>query len=176
MRWVVIILAVLAGIVLLLVVVGLLRPKGHVARTQAKYSHPPDSLWATLADFEHWGEWNPEVKSVTRLPERAGHTMLKVIGTWGEAPTEITVWDPPRRLETQMDAGAFRGGWTYELAVSPEGGTVLTVTERGEVDNPVFRAMMMFHDNHATMLAFHRALAGRLRETVEPVPVAITGQ
>jgi len=175
MRWVLIIGGVLAGLIVLVVVVGMLRPKGHVASTRARFTHSPDELWATLTDFEHWSEWNPEVKSVQRLPEQNGRTMLDVVGSWGAAATELTVWDPPRRLETQMNAGGFRGAWTYDLAPAPGGGTILTVTERGEVDNPLFRAMMIFHDNHATMIGFHHALAARFGESVEPVKLETAG-
>jgi uncharacterized protein YndB with AHSA1/START domain len=173
MRWVLIVGGLLAGMVVLVVVVGMLRPKGHVARTQAKYRHTPEEVWTTLTDFAGWPEWNPEVKSVEKLDDRNGHPMLNVTGSWGVAPTELTVWDPPRRLETRMDAGSFGGGWTYELTADAAGGTVLTVTESGEVHNPVFRALMLFHDNHATMMAFHRALAARLGESVEPVKIEL---
>ena len=171
MRWALIIGGVLAGLMLLVVVVGMLRPKGHIASTRATFAHSPEELWATLSDFDHWAEWNPEVKSVERLPDRNGRTMLNVVGSWGAAATELAIWDPPFRLESRMNAGGFRGSWTYHLAPSPDGGTVLTVTERGEVDNPIFRTMMILRDNHATMIGFHRAIAARLGESVAPVKV-----
>jgi hypothetical protein len=28
---------------------------------------PPDRVWATMTDFEHWPEWNPTVLSIGRL-------------------------------------------------------------------------------------------------------------
>jgi uncharacterized protein YndB with AHSA1/START domain len=171
MRWVLIVAALVVGVAVLFLVVGLLRPSRHVASTRATYAQPPDVVWATLSDFARWAEWNPEVKSVERLPDRNGHAMLNVVGSWGAAPTELLVVEPPVRLHTAMDAGSFRGGWRYELAPAPGGGTLLTVTEEGEVLNPVFRAFMIFHDNHATMMAFHHALARRLGGSVEPVKV-----
>jgi uncharacterized protein YndB with AHSA1/START domain len=171
MRWAVIVLAVALALLVVVFAIGMTRPKGHVARTQAKYTGPPEAVWATLADFERWSEWNPEVKSVERLPDRNGHQWLNVVGTWGDAPTEITVWEPPTRLHTSMDAGSFRGGWSYDLSQTADGGTLLTVTEEGEVQNPIFRAFMLFHDNYATMTSFHRALATRLGEAVTPVKV-----
>ena len=169
MRWLLIVGAVVVGLIVAVVVVGLLRPAGHVAQTQATYAQPPAVVWAALTDFERWPEWNPDVQSVEPLPDRNGHKAMNVIGSWGAAPTELTVVEPPTRLETSMDAGDFSGRWRYELAPSPAGGTVLTVTEEGEVHNPLFRALMIFHDNYATMTAFHHALARRLGGTVEPV-------
>jgi uncharacterized protein YndB with AHSA1/START domain len=168
-RWLIIVAAALAALVAAALVVGMTRPAGHTASTRATYAQPPDVVWATLTDFERWAEWNPEVRTVEPLPDRNGHRALNVIGSWGEAPTELTVIEPPARLETSMDAGDFRGRWRYELEPAAEGGTVLTVTEEGEVLNPLFRALMIFHDNYATMTAFHHALARRLGGTVEPV-------
>ena len=167
MRWLMKGLAVLVALILLLFLYGLTRPEGHVASTQARYQAPPDVLWATLADFEKWPEWNPEVVSVAELPERNGHRVLDVVGSWGSAPTELAVVDPPRRLKTEMDAGDFAGSWSYELTAVPEGGTLLTVTEEGRVRSAFFRALMVFHDNYATMMDFHRALGSRLGESVE---------
>jgi hypothetical protein len=76
---------------------------------------------------------------------------------------------------TEVDGGAFRGRWTYELEPADDG-TRLTITEEGQVTNPLFRAFMMFHDNHATMFEYHRALGERLNvevvaETVEATAI-----
>jgi hypothetical protein len=168
MRWVLIIGAGLVGLALLLVVVGMMRPRGHTARTQATYAKTTDELWAVLADYDHWSQWNPGIKSVTPLPDRNGHRAINVEASWGVADTEITAWEPSKLLRTDMDAGAFRGSWTYELAPAGNNTTVLTITENGEVLNPLFRALMIFNDNHATMMAFHRGLAKRLGTNVEP--------
>jgi len=168
MRWVVIILAVVVGLVVLAVLIGMMRPKEHVAQTRARYAAPPERLWATITDAARWPEWNPEVKSVELLPDEGGRRRMNVVGSWGTAPTEVMVWEPPTRFATYMNAGGFRGSWSYELAATAEGGTSLMVTERGEVDNPVFRAMMIFMDKHATMMAFHQALAQRMQDSTVP--------
>ena len=75
MRWLLKGVAVLAALVLLMFLYGLTRPEGHVASTQARYSSAPDVLWATLADFGRWPEWNSEVVSVAELPERSGQLL-----------------------------------------------------------------------------------------------------
>jgi hypothetical protein len=90
-----------------------------------------------------------------------------ISGEWGNVPTELIVWDPPHRLGTAMDQGTFAGSWSWELVEVP-GGTLLVVTEAGEVRSPIFRAFMIFHDNAATMLAFHHALADRLAVQANP--------
>jgi hypothetical protein len=157
---------VIAGIFAALFLFGLTRPESHVASTRARYASAPDVVWSTISDVESWPEWNPEVRSVERMPERNGRPAVNIVGSWGEAPTELTVIEPPTRMRTEMDAGDFSGSWTYELAPAPEGGTLLTVTEEGRVGSPLFRALMIFHDNYATMMEFHRALGARLGEVV----------
>lgn len=161
-------LLLLVGAALFLI--GSLRAPGHSATTQAVYPVPQQEVWDTLTAFDRWGAWYPEVSRVTALPERAGYRRIVVTGEWGEVPTELTVWAPPHRLRTEMDQGTFSGSWTWELTPVPEG-TKVTVTEAGEVRSPFFRALMLFTDNAATMLAFHRAFAERLGVPIEPAVI-----
>jgi hypothetical protein len=42
----------------------------------------------------------------------------------------------------------FGGSWTYELAPDAGGRTTLTITEDGEVYNPIFRFMSRFVMGH----------------------------
>ena len=81
-----------------------------------------------------------------------------------EPPYEIVEQAPPSRLVTRVADGLPYGGtWTFELA--PEGGgTRLTITEHGEVYNPIFRVLARFVFGHAaTMEAYLEDLAARLR-------------
>ena len=171
MKWLLWIVAALLALAAIALVIGWLRPAGHVARTGAKYAAPPSEVWAVLTDFEAWGEWNPEITSMERLEDRDGRAAWLAKGGWGDLPTEIVRSEPPGdgsptgTLETFVDGGAFQGTWVYELTPSGSG-THLRITERGEVSNPLFRAMMIFHDDQASMRAFHETLAGRLGEEV----------
>ena len=168
MRWLLVALAGVCALALVVFAVGLSRPETHVARTRARYAVAPAVLWATLADVEGWAEWNPEVRSVERLPDWNGHPVVNIVGSWGAARTELTVVDPPARLRTEMDAGDFSGSWSYELEPTDDGGTLLTVTEEGRVGSAFLRALMLFHDEYASMTGFHRALGDRLGEAVKP--------
>ena len=177
MKWVLWSLAAVLALAVVALVIGWLRPAGHVARTQTEYAAPPVEMWTVLTDFAAWGEWNPEITSMERLEDRDGRAVWLAKGGWGDLPTEIVRSEPPGEgspsgaLETFVDGGAFQGTWVYELAPSGTG-TRMRITERGDVSNPVFRAMMIFHDDYASMRAFHEALATRLGEevTVEELP------
>lgn len=159
------------GVLLLLVglflLSGALRPPDHVARARATFDVPPERVWEVISDVESWPEWNPEVMRAERASDANGRQVWLVEGSWGVVPTALSAWEPPSLLQTSMDAGDFRGQWTYEI--DPDGsGTRLTLTEEGHVENFVFRAFMLFSDEHATMLAYLNALGLRLGVSVEP--------
>src|SRR5262249_18964758 len=60
------------------------------------------------------------------------------------------------RIDT--DELAFGGTWTYHIVPAGAAATDLTITEDGEVRNPIFRFMSRFvFGHHATMDAFLEA-------------------
>jgi hypothetical protein len=62
----------------------------------------------------------------------------------------------------------FGGTWTFELAPA-DGGTRLTITERGEVYNPIFRALGRFVFGHtATIDQYLRALGAAFGDALTP--------
>ena len=83
---------------------------------------------------------------------------------------------PPRRLVTRIaDQNLpYGGSWTYDL--TPDGsGTHLTITEHGEVYNPIFRFVSRFIMGHTSMMdGVLRALGTRHGETVVPEPAGNT--
>jgi hypothetical protein len=166
MKWLVLIVAVMVTLFALVYLIGLTRPTKHVARGRAMLQQSPQEVWDVLADFSKWPDWNSEIQRVEPRPESNGHPAWAITGRWGEMPTEVTASEPPRRLQTLVDAGSFRGWWTYEIEAA-DGGAQLTITEEGEVDNAFFRGLMILHDEHATMKSFVRALSRRLGREVE---------
>jgi len=167
MRWLLVVGIVAVSLVVVAAVAGAFLPATHVAVTRSRLTASPVDVFAALADWERWSEWHPEIRSVERLPDHDGNPVLMTRGSWGDVPTEIVESEPPRVLVTEVDGGGFRGRWTYRVEPA-DGGTELTITEEGVVSNPLFRAMIVFRDNHETMLAFHRALGQRLGEVITP--------
>lgn len=166
MKWLVLIGSALVLLVIVILVVGLFLPADHVATTRSRIDASPSDVWGQLADWEGWADWQPEITAVETRPDHDGRPVLLVTGGWGSMLLEVVESDEPRRMVTDVDGGAFRGRWTYEIERS-DGGSVLKITEEGTISNPLFRSMMLLHDNHATMLAFHRALGERLGVAVE---------
>lgn len=142
---------VLGALVLLIVVVGFALPVAHVATREARLAAPPDRVFAALRDVERFPGWRSDVTAVEVL---ATTPALR----WRERGDnditfEMETVDPPRRLVTRIVDRSlpFGGSWTYD--VSPqEGGTRLTITERGEVYNPLFRFMSRFVFGHTATI------------------------
>jgi hypothetical protein len=65
----------------------------------------------------------------------------------------------------------FGGSWTYEIRAAEDGGSVVVITEDGEVRNPIFRFVSRFLFGHtATLDGYLRALGRKFSEDVTPGP------
>ena len=170
MKWVLIVVGVLVALVVIMFVVGSFQPKSHEATATFRVGAPDSAVWREISAIEKSPEWVPDVRKVERLPDNAGRPSYQENFGGFEATTVIAVSEPPRRLVKEiLPTGPLYGSWTWELA--PDGAaTRLTITERGTIDNPLFRAMMMFNDNKKTMRGYASALGGRLGVEVVEIP------
>lgn len=171
MRWILTVLGVLAAVVLIVVVVGMLLPKEHTARTNATFNAAPDSIWRALTDVEAFPSWRGDVSRVELLPSSNGHRTWREIGKNGTITFEEVAAEPSRRLVSRIaDPNLpFGGSWTYDVARDANG-TRVTITENGIVHNPVFRFMSRYvFGHHATQEAFLRSLGQKVGHNVTPV-------
>ena len=176
MRWVLGIVGVLVAVILVVVIIGYLLPQNHVASVSARYAAPPDAIWSSLTDIQAFPQWRPGVVRVEPLPDENGQ------GGWREhqkhdaVSYRVVEADPPRRFVVRIaDKNLPYGGtWTYDVA--PDGaGTRLTITERGEVYNPIFRCISRFVIGYTgTMEGVLRALGSKHGETVTPESASAT--
>jgi uncharacterized protein YndB with AHSA1/START domain len=175
MRWVLGIVGILVALVLIVVVVGMLLPKSHVASASATYSAPPDSIWATLTDVRAFPTWRRDLKRVELLPDENGQLGWRETGSNGVIPFRVVESVRSQRLVTRIADPKlpFGGTWTYVL--TPAGtGTSLTITENGEIYNPIFRFVSRFVLGYtATMTGMLRAIGAKHGETVTPTPAAV---
>lgn len=159
-------LGVAAGCVVLLIVVvaavGLALPQDHVASRTVTLNRPIDDVWKAVTDVEGFPAWRPGVSNVEVLqkePRRWRET-----GKDGTLTLQVTESTPPTRLVTEIADRdlPFGGRWVYELKPVASG-TELTITEQGEVYNPIFRFVGRFVLGHtATIEAYLEALQQKL--------------
>lgn len=167
LKWALIVAGALVALILLVTVIGFLLPKGHVASARARYAQKPQAIWDIITNFEALPSWRSDVTSVERAPDSAGHPVWVEIGKNGRIPLAVEVLEPPRRMVTRIadDSLPFGGTWTFEIADS-EGGCTLTITENGEVYNPIFRFVSQFFiGHHATLEGYLRSLGTKFGES-----------
>jgi uncharacterized protein YndB with AHSA1/START domain len=163
-----IVVGVLVVGVLAVVAVGATLPKRHVAARRVTLPAGPGEVWAALTDVAAYPSWRPRVRGVEVLG--TGPLRWRETGRDGKITFELTEADEPRRLVTRItdESLPFGGSWTYRL--EPAGtGTTVTVTEHGEVRNPLFRFVSRYVMGHtATIDAYLTALGGRFGQPVTP--------
>jgi uncharacterized protein YndB with AHSA1/START domain len=171
MKWLLIVLGALVVLGIVAVAVGYSLPVKHTARRSATISAPDSAVWAVITDPGAFPGWRGKVASVELLPSVEGRQSWREKGSDGAITYEVMRAEPPRRLVTRIADRdlPFGGEWEYELA--PDGsGTRITITERGEVYNPIFRFVSRFLMGHtATIDDYLRALGRKFGQEVEPV-------
>ena len=122
MKWLVRILLSLIAIVGAVALIGYFLPVSHEASRSAEFSKPPEAVFALMADPNTYQSWwdGATVKSEVVESHAPDKVVTRVVG------------------ETQ-----FGGTWTIDIVPIPSGSRV-TITERGEIYNVVFRTLSKF--------------------------------
>ena len=166
MKWVLIVVGFLAGLVALAAVIGLLLPKEHKATKTLHLKRPPAEVWAAITGYGSMAQWRTNLARVERLPDRDGKQVWKEVTKDGwELPLAEEVVEPPRRLVRRIADPSlpFGGNWTYEIEPAADGCSI-TITENGEVSNPLFRLMSRLTDQSANIVQFLQSLAAKFGE------------
>ena len=171
--WILIALLVVGGLAVLVGVIaaiGAMLPRGHVATRSASYRQTPEAVFRTISDFAGAAAWRRDLERVELLESATGLPRFREHGRHGAITMEVLASEPARRLVVRIaDASLpFGGRWIYELEPSAEG-TRLTITEEGEVYNPIFRFMARYVFGHtATLEEYLRALGSEFGEEIDP--------
>ena len=170
MKWLMRIVIALVVIGAAVVLVGYALPEKHTASRTAHLSQPPERVWATMTDFAGYPSWRTDVETVEQLPPQDGKPAWREISHRGSRINyAVETWDPPRHLVVRITDRdlPFGGSWDYALAPSGTGGTI-TITEHGEIYNPVFRVMLRFMSKTGTIDSYLAALAAKLGDPHTP--------
>ncbi len=138
-------LAMLAVFVALVAAAGAMLPPDHVATRTTRLAASPDAVFATIADAGAYAAWRPSLSGVEMLPPIDGRARWIEASGRDRIAMEQVERQPPRRLVTRIADPdlPFRGTWTFELTPDADG-TRVTITERGEIRNPIFRVIARF--------------------------------
>lgn len=144
--------------------VALFLPVDHTASVSRAVAGTPEEVWAVITGVEQFTTWRTDIDRVERLEPREGWPVWREEGASGPLTFEVTGIEPARRLVTRIaDEGLpFGGTWMYEL--EPTGtGTLVTITENGEIYSPVYRFVSRFILGYeGTMTTYLDALEARM--------------
>jgi len=164
MRWLLAIIAVLVVLVGAVALVGMTLPQNHTASRSVHVNAPPDSLWQIITSVEQYPLWRKEVDSVQRV-EGAQLAWREVSGR-DRVSYEAEAMEKPSHFVSRItDKGLpFGGSWDYRIERDGTGSKV-TITENGEVYNPIFRFVSRYVMGHtATLDKYLAALAAKTGE------------
>ena len=169
MRIILILFGILAALAAAVVAIGMTLPQNHTASRSTHLSAPPDTVWGLITDFTRYPEWRKDVTSVEKVESGGAPTWREVSGS-DRMTYEAVVWEAPTHLVANIaDKGLpFGGSWDYRLV--PDGsGTRITITENGEVYNPLFRFVSKYVMGHtATLDKYLKSLSAKVGDTYDP--------
>jgi len=156
-RSVILVLLALATVSL----IGLTFGSQQTVSARAVLERPPETIWRVLLDLDGLPLWRSDLRGVERLPDQDGRPAWRETSAAGTRIMEVASAEPPSRLVLRR---AEPGGLplrTVELA--PAGrGTLVTVSERMRVVNPVRRVYYRLLPPRAAIIRFLRDLEQRL--------------
>ena len=166
-------MALLVSTVVAILVGGMATPRHHVASRTILLRAAPESVWQLVRTVTDYPDWRDDIQSVTSAGDSDGQLRWTEVGRQQSVSYRATVDEPPNRFASQItdDDLGYSGEWQYVITAT-ESGTRLTITETGQVGNPVFR----FFGTHFVGFtrgidAFLRDLAVQLGEEARPQPV-----
>ncbi|MCB9716071.1 MAG: SRPBCC family protein [Myxococcales bacterium] len=148
--------------------IGATMEPSHTVTREAVYSQTPQEVWAVITRFDQEASWRSDVEAVQI---ESGHPIRFVeMNDQGPLPLEVKEQEAPTKMVLVANDPSlpFTGTWTFVLA-PVEGGTRLSVTEHGTVNNPLFRFVArVFSDPAATSETYLVDLGRHFGQEVVP--------
>ena len=161
MKWIIIVLVVLIVLIAIMYLIGYFMPVKHTARISARFNNrTPSEIWTAITNVKAYSEWRSGLKAVEVIDDK----------NWKETAQgdviqyQAEVVEPEKRFISRIVNKdlPYGGHWVYEVNAEPAG-TLLTITENGEVYNPLFRFMSRYIFGHeATLKKYERDLQNYL--------------
>ena len=164
------IVVVLVILVVVVLVIGSRLPQHHIASRSIRLDRSANDVYATVRDFEASPKWRPNVRRVEMLGAVNGHLQFRKTGSNGTVTYELVEDVPNERMVTRIvdrDLG-YSGSWAFRFDPSDRG-TLITITESGDISNPVFKFMARYiFGLTASIDAYLKALAKHFGESAMP--------
>jgi|GEM_PF-5313172 len=138
----------IVGVLLLLMLVtygiGMATPLDHQVTKSLDLKVDQQQVYDAMVDWEQYPKWRTELVGVSAVQDPEGDP--RWLEDWKgdqDIELEITAEEPGRRVEITIHDPSDMFSGTWECLVAPaEGGSMVTLTERGTIPNPMVRGMM----------------------------------
>lgn len=147
MKIIIIILTIVALLAITVFIIGYLLPVKHTVTVSADFIASKKKVWNVVFDVSKYPKWRSDVKKVDVNSTGRGWVEY---GNDNESLTyEIVEAQEEKLLATQIQDKdkPFGGGWVITMQDSGNR-TRVTITENGEVYNPIFRFVSKFIFGH----------------------------
>jgi hypothetical protein len=164
MKWVIVVIGLLAFAAALIAAAGSLLPVKHRAARKARFRQAPRTIYAIVSGPP---DWRADVKAWGALPETNGRKRWWEQDSRGGKISYELMEDSATRRVTRIadDTLPFGGTWTVEIMPLSGDESEVRVTEDGEVYNVIFRFMSRFVFGYtAGIEAYLRNLGEKLGE------------
>ena len=97
MKWIAIAAGVVVALIVLVVVIGSLLPRDHVATVSARIAAPPERVWATITQPDSFPTWRSDLTRVEILPPTPHGVSWREHGRNGAMTMAVESAEAPRR-------------------------------------------------------------------------------
>lgn len=153
-----------ATVLIAVAAIGAALPKNHEVSRSVKLAVPVAKVYEVVSDVEAAPSWRKDIQRIEVLGFVGGRKRFREYGSAGNVTYEIVEDRQAERFVTRIvdDDLGYSGSWTYSFEPR-SGGTLLTITERGEVSNVMFRFLSRFVFGHSTTIEkYLQALTRRM--------------
>jgi uncharacterized protein YndB with AHSA1/START domain len=155
MRYVLIAIGILLTLLLCVVLIGWALPKHHHVTMERVYRATPMDVFALIRDVGAYPSWRSGLTHVEVLPDERGRLRWREMTKGGGPITYVLEESVPERKLVSRIADTnlpFGGAWTYELTSVGTDAVELSITEDGDVYNPIFRFVSRFVMGHTATI------------------------
>jgi hypothetical protein len=158
MKILLIVAGVLLALVLTIVAIGAALPRHHTASRTAFIRATPEQVFGLISGPQ---DWRTDLRKIS-TEEEGGRQLIRETDQRGQTITyEVVEAKPPHLLKRTISDKSlpFGGSWTWEIQPQ-QSGCLVTITEDGEVYNPVFRFVSRFIIGHTRGIDGYLAMLG----------------
>ena len=175
MYWILLVMALVVSLVAAALVGGLVTPRKHIVGRTIALRAAPEKVWALVRTVKAYPDWREEIMSVEEAAGNDPRPAWTEIGRQKSLSYMAIVDEPPQRFTARImdDDLGYAGEWHYVISPTADG-TRLTITEHGEVGNPIFRFVRAHLFGYTGSIdAFLGDVALELGELAKPEPVTL---